>query len=205
LNDGTTVVQTKAFSKATVTIELKQRHSKRTKQEHRWARRNRAGETETKVDVKMEINAEANIEAEPVIQHALVSEADLNDADATFSPNDDLDGKVLELMNRVVELLKRKDVMREAIVEGDAKIKEAEDATDDWKLKVLGIAFASFEGDEIQQALSVRVSGRVNPAPLGPTQRFHDASMRIRLSRTTLLLKKIDHITRATRHLCAND
>jgi hypothetical protein len=79
----------------------------------------------------MEMNVEVNVEAEPVTQHALVSEADLDDADATFSLKDDPDGMIPELMNRLVELLKKQDMMRETILEGDAKSKEAEDGNDD--------------------------------------------------------------------------
>jgi hypothetical protein len=128
----------------------------------------------------MEVEVEMNVEAEPDTQHALVSEADLNDADAIFNPKEYLDGKILELMNRLVELLKRKDVVREATVQGDAKMKEAEDGNDDWKLKELEIVFPSFEEDEVPQGMVYQgFSGRANPTSLKTAQKFQNVSMRL--------------------------
>jgi hypothetical protein len=55
------------------------------------------------------------------------------------------------------------DVRKEAIVEGDVKIKEADNAeevknaNDDWKPRELEILLASFEEDEVQQACFIRI------------------------------------------------
>jgi maltose-binding protein MalE len=117
LNEATTAVEINASCAATNIIELKQRYSRSTKQENSSERRERAAEAETKIEVGMEVNVNVNVEAEPDTQQALVPEADLNDADAIFGPHDDIDGKIMELMNRRMELLKRNDVMKEAIHE----------------------------------------------------------------------------------------
>jgi hypothetical protein len=58
-------------------------------------------------------------------------------------------------MNRLVELLKRKDMMREVILEGDTKMKGAEDGNNVWKLRESEIIPPSFEEDEVPQALFV--------------------------------------------------
>jgi hypothetical protein len=60
---------------------------------------------------------EVNVKAEPDTQEVLVPEADLNDADAILGPHDNINRKIMELMNRRVELLERNDVMKEVILE----------------------------------------------------------------------------------------
>jgi hypothetical protein len=97
------------------------------------------------VEAEVETKTEVKMEAEPDTKHELLTEEGLNDPDLIVRLQDDIDENDLEKMNRRAELLKRKTVISEAIVVGNAKAEEPEKTNGDCMLAELEIKFASFE------------------------------------------------------------